>query len=59
MDETKLSNAMIDLSYRMNKLVQSMYQAGFTDDDIQWAVEEGAKEYRIMTEGGGNSVFNE
>ena len=39
---------MTDLSYRMNQLVQTMYQAGFTDDDIQWAVEEGAKEYRVM-----------
>ena len=48
MDKAKLLDTMSDLSYRMNQLVQAMYQAGFTDDDIQWAVEKGAKEYRIM-----------
>lgn len=48
MDKAKLLDTMTDLSYRMNQLVQTMYQAGFTDDDIQWAVEEGAKEYRVM-----------
>ncbi len=47
-DKAKLLDTMTDLSYRMNQLVQTMYQAGFTDDDIQWAVEEGAKEYRVM-----------
>lgn len=49
MDRETLLDAMTDLSYRMNKLVQEMYKAGFTDDDIQWAVEVGAKEYRAMT----------
>ena len=48
MDKAQLLDTMTDLSYRMNQLVQTMYRAGFTDDDIQWAVEEGAKEYRIM-----------
>lgn len=48
MDKAKLLDSMTDLSYRMSQLVQTMYKAGFTDDDIQWAVEEGAKEYRIM-----------
>ena len=48
MDKAKLLETMADISYRMNQLVQVMYRAGFTDDDIQWAVEEGAKEYRIM-----------
>lgn len=48
MDQAKLLDTMTDLSYRMNQLVQTMYRAGFTDDDIQWAVEEGAEEYRIM-----------
>lgn len=37
-----------DLTFRMNKLVREMYQAGFTDDDIQCAVDDGAQEYRIM-----------
>lgn len=48
MSKDEMLDSIKDLTYRMNKLVQEMYQAGFTDDDIQCAVDDSAHEYRIM-----------
>lgn len=49
MSKDEMLDRIKDLTFRMNKLVVEMYQAGFTDDDIQCAVDAGANEYRIMT----------
>lgn len=48
MSKDEMLDSVKDLTFRMNKLVREMYAAGFTDDDIQYAVDEGAQEYRIM-----------
>lgn len=48
MSKDEMLDTVRDLTYRMNKLVREMYAAGFTDDDIQCAVDDGAQEYRIM-----------
>lgn len=48
MSKDEMLDSIKDLTYRMNKLVQEMYQTGFTDDDIQCVVDDGAQEYRIM-----------
>lgn len=48
MSKEEILDKIADLSYRMNWLVHDMYEAGYTDDDIQCAVDDGAREYRIM-----------
>lgn len=48
MNKEELFHKMTDLSYRMNCLVHDMYEAGFTEDDVLCAVDDGSKEYRVM-----------
>lgn len=48
MDKVKSLDRMCDLCFQMARLAEEMYKAGYTYDDVQRAVEDGAKEYRIL-----------
>lgn len=48
MDKAKSLDRIRDLSFQMSSLAEEMYKAGCTYDDVQRAVEDGAREYRIL-----------
>ena len=48
MSKEEMLHNMADLIYRMNWLIHDMYEAGFTEDDILCAVDDGTREYLIM-----------
>ena len=48
MDRVKSLDRIRDLSFQMARLAEEMYKAGCTYDDVQQAVEDGTREYRIL-----------
>ena len=48
MDKAKSLDRIRDLSFKMAQLAEEMYKAGCTYDDVQQAVEDGTREYRIL-----------
>ena len=48
MDKVKSLDRIRDLSFQMARLAEEMYKSGCTYDDVQQAVEDGAREYRIL-----------